>query len=102
MAGYHTEYSAMKFAFFMLAEYSMMIVNSCLIVTLFFGGWGGPWLPGPIWFLLKLGAFLFAFIWLRATLPRLRYDQLMRFGWKVLLPVATLNALVTAILVALV
>jgi NADH-quinone oxidoreductase subunit H len=83
------------------AEYINMITLSGLAVTLFFGGWGGPWLPGPIWFLLKLGAFLFAFIWLRATLPRLRYDQLMRFGWKVLLPVATLNALVTAILVAL-
>ena len=68
-------------------------------VTLFLGGWDGPWHLGPIWFLLKLAAFLFVFIWLRATLPRLRYDQLMRFGWKVLLPVATLNALVTAILV---
>jgi len=68
-------------------------------VTLFLGGWDGPWNLGPIWFVLKLSVFLFAFIWLRATLPRLRYDQLMRFGWKVLLPVATVNALITALLV---
>ena len=102
VAGYHTEYSGMRFGLYSTAEYINMITLSGLAVTLFFGGWGGPWLPGPIWFLLKLGAFLFVFIWLRATLPRLRYDQLMRFGWKVLLPVATLNALVTAILVALV
>ena len=102
VAGYHTEYSGMRWGLFQTAEYINMITLSGLAVTLFFGGWGGPWLPGPIWFLLKLGAFIFVFIWLRATLPRLRYDQLMRFGWKVLLPVATLNALVTAILVALV
>jgi NADH-quinone oxidoreductase subunit H len=102
VAGYHTEYSGMRFGLYSTAEYINMITLSGLAVTLFFGGWGGPWLPGPIWFLLKLGAFIFVFIWLRATLPRLRYDQLMRFGWKVLLPVATLNALVTAILVALV
>jgi NADH-quinone oxidoreductase subunit H len=69
------------------------------MVTLFLGGWHGPWSIGPIWFLLKLFALLFVFIWLRTTLPRLRYDQLMRFGWKVLLPVATINALVTAALV---
>jgi NADH-quinone oxidoreductase subunit H len=102
VAGYHTEYSGMRFGLYSTAEYINMITLSGLAVTLFFGGWGGPWLPGPIWFLLKLGAFIFVFVWLRATLPRLRYDQLMRFGWKVLLPVATLNALVTAILVALV
>ena len=102
VAGYHTEYSGMRFGLYSTAEYINMITLSGLAVTLFFGGWGGPWLPGPIWFLIKLGGFLFVFIWMRATLPRLRYDQLMRFGWKVLLPVATLNALVTAILVALV
>jgi NADH-quinone oxidoreductase subunit H len=68
-------------------------------VTLFFGAWGGPVLPGPIWFLIKLAGLIFLFMWLRATLPRLRYDQLMRFGWKVLLPVATINAVVTAVLV---
>jgi NADH-quinone oxidoreductase subunit H len=99
VAGYHTEYSGMRFGLFSTAEYINMITLSGLAVTLFFGGWGGPFLPGPLWFLLKLGAFIFVFMWLRATLPRLRYDQLMRFGWKVLLPVATLNAVLTAVLV---
>ena len=99
VAGYHTEYSGMRFGLFSMAEYINMITLSGLAVTLFFGGWSGPVLPGPIWFVLKLFAFIFVFMWLRATLPRLRYDQLMRFGWKVLLPVATLNAVVTAVLV---
>jgi NADH-quinone oxidoreductase subunit H len=99
VAGYQTEYSGMRFGLFSMAEYINMITLSGLAVTLFFGGWSGPVLPGPIWFVLKLFAFIFVFMWLRATLPRLRYDQLMRFGWKVLLPVATLNALVTAVLV---
>jgi NADH-quinone oxidoreductase subunit H len=99
VAGYQTEYSGMRFGLFSMAEYINMITLSGLAVTLFFGGWSGPVLPGPIWFILKLFAFIFVFMWLRATLPRLRYDQLMRFGWKVLLPVATLNALVTAVLV---
>ena len=102
VAGYHTEYSGMRFGLFQTAEYINMITLSALAVTLFLGGWGGPFLPGPIWFLLKLAAFIFVFMWLRATLPRLRYDQLMKFGWKVLLPVATLNALVTATLVVVV
>jgi NADH-quinone oxidoreductase subunit H len=99
VAGYHTEYSGMRFGLFSMAEYVNMITLSGLAVTLFFGGWSGPFLPSPIWFVLKLAVFLFFFIWLRATLPRLRYDQLMRFGWKVLLPVATANAVVTALLV---
>jgi NADH-quinone oxidoreductase subunit H len=99
VAGYHTEYSGMRFGLFSTAEYINMITLSGLAVTLFLGGWDGPWGLGPLWFVLKLGAFLFVFIWLRATLPRLRYDQLMRFGWKVLLPVATINALITALLV---
>ncbi|MDQ3824022.1 MAG: NADH-quinone oxidoreductase subunit NuoH [Actinomycetota bacterium] len=99
VAGYHTEYSGMRFGLFSMAEYVNMITLSALAVTLFFGGWSGPFLPSPIWFVLKLAVFLFIFIWLRATLPRLRYDQLMRFGWKVLLPVATINAVVTAFLV---
>jgi len=99
VAGYQTEYGGMRFGLFSMAEYINMITLSGLAVTLFFGGWGGPVLPGPIWFLLKLAGLIFVFMWLRATLPRLRYDQLMRFGWKVLLPVATLNAVVTAILV---
>jgi NADH-quinone oxidoreductase subunit H len=99
VAGYHTEYSGMRFGLFSTAEYINMITLSGLAVTLFFGGWGGPFLPGPLWFVLKLVAVIFVFMWLRATLPRLRYDQLMRFGWKVLLPVATLNAVLTAVLV---
>jgi NADH-quinone oxidoreductase subunit H len=100
VAGYHTEYSGMRWGIFQTAEYINLITLSGLMVTLFFAGWHGPWHLGPIWFVLKLLGVLFAFIWLRATLPRLRYDQLMRFGWKVLLPVATVNALVTAIVVA--
>ncbi|HVP75295.1 MAG TPA: NADH-quinone oxidoreductase subunit NuoH [Gaiellaceae bacterium] len=100
VAGYHTEYSGMRWGLFQMAEYINLITLSALMVTLFFAGWHGPWHLGPLWFLLKLLAVLFAFIWLRATLPRLRYDQLMRFGWKVLLPVATINAVITALVVA--
>jgi NADH-quinone oxidoreductase subunit H len=99
VAGYHTEYSGMRWGLFQMAEYINMITLSALAVTLFLGGWHGPWFPGPLWFLLKLVLFIAAFIWVRASLPRLRYDQLMRLGWKVLLPVATVNALVTALLV---
>jgi NADH-quinone oxidoreductase subunit H len=100
VAGYHTEYSGMRYGLFAQAEYVNMITLSALAVTLFFGGWEGPWAPlGPLWFVLKLAAVIFVFMWLRATLPRLRYDQLMRFGWKVLLPVATLNAVITALVV---
>ena len=100
VAGYHTEYSGMRFGLFSMAEYVNMITLSGLCVTLFLGGWSGPWSPlGPLWFVLKILILIFLFIWLRATLPRLRYDQLMAFGWKVLLPLATINALVTAALV---
>jgi NADH-quinone oxidoreductase subunit H len=103
VAGYHTEYGGMRFGMYSTAEYVNLITLSALAVTLFLGGWLGPeWfggLSGPIWFVTKLFALLFVFIWIRTTVPRLRYDQLMRFGWKVLLPVATLNAVVTAILV---
>ena len=99
VAGYQTEYSGMRYGLFAMAEYINMITLSGLAVTLFFGGWGGPVLPGPLWFLIKLALVIFIFMWLRATLPRLRYDQLMKFGWKVLLPVATLNAVVTAVIV---
>src|ERR687891_473874 len=98
VAGYHTEYGGMRFGLFAMAEYINVITLSGLAVTLFFGGWGGPVLPGPLWFLVKLLLVVFVFMWLRATLPRLRYDQLMQVGWKVLLPVATLNAVVTAII----
>ncbi len=99
VAGYHTEYSGMRFGLFSMAEYVNMITLSGLAVTLFFGGWGGPVLPGLVWFIVKLALVIFVFMWLRATLPRLRYDQLMQIGWKVLLPIATLNAVVTAIVV---
>jgi NADH-quinone oxidoreductase subunit H len=101
VAGYQTEYGGMRFASFMLAEYMNMIVLSGIGVTMFLGGWHGPgpeWL-GPIWVLVKIFALLVLFMWVRATLPRLRYDQLMSLGWKVLLPVATLNLMVTAVLV---
>jgi NADH-quinone oxidoreductase subunit H len=99
VAGYQTEYSGMRWGLFQMAEYVNLVTLSALAVTLFFGAFGGPGLPGPLWFFIKLAIAIALFIWIRATLPRLRYDQLMRFGWKVLLPVATLNALVTAILV---
>jgi len=99
IVGVLTEYGGMRWGLFQTAEYINMITLSALAVTLFFGGWGGPGLPGPVWFIVKLAVFIFVFMWMRAALPRLRYDQLMTFGWKVLLPVATLNALVTAILV---
>jgi len=104
VAGYHTEYGGMRFGLYSMSEYINLITLSGLAVTLFLGGWHGPgwtggsW-AGPLWFLLKLLVVLFVFIWMRTTLPRLRYDQLMRFGWKVLLPVATVNAIVTAIVV---
>jgi NADH-quinone oxidoreductase subunit H len=100
VAGYHTEYSGMRWGLFQTAEYINMITLSALAVTLFFAGYHGFYAPlGPLWFFLKLLAVVSVFIWMKATLPRLRYDQLMRFGWKVLLPVATLNAIVTALVV---
>lgn len=99
VAGYHTEYSSMSFAMFFLAEYINMVTVSAVAANLFLGGWQGPFLPesmGWIWFLAKIAVLLFFYIWMRWTLPRLRYDQLMAFGWKVLLPLAALNLLVTA------
>ncbi len=96
VAGYHTEYGGLKFAMFFLAEYINMIIISALGATLFLGGFAGPWLPGVVWLAIKIAAMLFLFIWLRATLPRLRYDRLMKLGWKVLLPLATLNLVVFA------
>jgi len=99
VAGYHTEYSSMSFALFFLAEYINMATVSAVAVSLFLGGWHGPFLPewlGWIWFLVKVFALLFFYIWMRWTLPRYRYDQLMEFGWKYLLPIATVNLLVTA------
>jgi NADH-quinone oxidoreductase subunit H len=101
VAGYHTEYSGMRWGLFQTAEYINMITLSALCVTLFFAGYHGVYAPlGPLWFFLKLLVVVSVFIWLKATLPRLRYDQLMRFGWKVLLPVATINAVITAAVVA--
>lgn len=99
VAGYHVEYSGMKFAFFFLAEYAAMITAAAIATTLFLGGYHGiginsPWL-GPFWFMAKVSLILFVFIWIRGTLPRFRYDQLMRFGWKVLLPLSLLNILLT-------
>jgi NADH-quinone oxidoreductase subunit H len=99
VAGYHTEYSSMSFAMFFLAEYINMVTVSAVATDLFLGGWHGPWLPeslGWIWFLIKVSAILFFYVWMRWTLPRYRYDQLMHFGWKVLLPLAVINLLVTA------
>lgn len=101
VAGFHVEYSSMKFAMYFMAEYANMITVSAMATTLFLGGWRGPWLPPVVWFLIKLYLFIFLFIWLRGTLPRFRYDQLMRFGWKVLLPIALANIMITAVFVAL-
>ena len=107
VAGYHTEYSAMKFAMFFMAEYANMITVGCLATLLFFGGWHGP-VFGPeivrdvlpvFWFAAKVLVFLFIYIWVRGTLPRFRYDQLMAFGWKFLLPLALVNVIATAIAV---
>ena len=101
VAGYHTEYSGLKFAMFFLAEYVNMIIVSALGATLFLGGYSGPGLPGWLWLIIKIVVLLFIFIWLRATLPRLRYDRLMKFGWKILLPIATANVVVTAVVIGL-
>jgi NADH-quinone oxidoreductase subunit H len=95
-AGYHTEYGGMKFAMFFLAEYVNILAVSSIAVTLFFGGWLGPGDIPVVWFLLKVAFFVFLFIWVRATMARFRYDQLMTFGWKVLVPAATINLLITA------
>ena len=91
----------MKFAMFFLGEYGNMINVSALATTLFLGGWHGPFLPPVVWFLIKMLIFLLFFIWLRATFPRFRYDQLMSFGWKVLLPLAILNVFITGIIMVI-
>ena len=114
-AGYHTEYSSMKFAMFFMAEYANMITVGCVATLLFFGGWTSPFgnaLPsigGPfvaaivpvIWFVFKVFCFLFLYVWVRGTLPRFRYDQLMGFGWKFLMPLAILNIVATSLWLAL-
>lgn len=101
VAGYHTEYGSLKFAMFFLAEYVNMIIVSAIGATLFLGGPDGPVLPGFVWLIIKILVLMFIFIWIRATVPRLRYDRLMKFGWKVLLPVATINLVLTAVVVGL-
>ncbi len=109
VAGYHTEYSSMKFAMFFMAEYANMFTVACLATVLFLGGWSGPVFGPPIlqailpvvWFVVKVLAFIFVYIWVRGTLPRFRYDQLMAFGWKFLLPLALANIIVTSLVVAL-
>jgi NADH-quinone oxidoreductase subunit H len=95
VAGYHSEYSAIKFGMFFVGEYLGITLISSLIVTLFFGGWLGPVLPPLLWFIIKVSIAIAGFILLRATLPRPRYDQLMALGWKVLLPLSLLNLAVT-------
>ena len=100
VAGFHTEYSSMKWGLFFLGEYANMITISSIAVTLFLGGWNGPWLPAPLqflWYFAKLAVLIFFFMWVRWTFPRLRYDQLMQFGWKVLLPLALLNVVATSL-----
>jgi NADH-quinone oxidoreductase subunit H len=111
VAGYHTEYSSMKFAMFFMAEYANMVTVACLASLLFLGGWNGPipsFLPLPVqymmpvfWFALRVFFFIFLYVWVRGTLPRFRYDQLMGFTWKVLLPLALANIIVTGLFVAL-
>jgi NADH-quinone oxidoreductase subunit H len=109
VAGWHTEYSSLKFAMFMLAEYANMVTVSALATVMFLGGWSGP-LFGPfwlraglptLWFVLKISVFIFFYVLLRSTIPRFRYDQLMKFGWKVLLPLSLANILVTSFIVAI-
>lgn len=95
VAGYHTEYSGMRFGLYFLGEYVTMVVLGGLAAVFFLGGWRGPWLPPLAWFLVKVGVVVFAMIWTRAALPRLRYDQLMRFCWKFLIPLALLNIMAT-------
>jgi NADH-quinone oxidoreductase subunit H len=104
VAGFHTEYSGMRFALFFLGEYANMMVISAVAVTLFFGGWLAPFphslpflgmVPGPIWFFLKMSVFLFVYIWFRGTFPRYRFDQLMDLGWKWMLPLALFNLALT-------
>jgi NADH-quinone oxidoreductase subunit H len=97
VAGFHTEYSGMRFALFFLAEYTNMFIVSAVAAVLFLGGWRGPFLPGVIWFLLKVYAIIFLIMWFRWTFPRVRFDQLITFAWKILIPLAFANLLLTAL-----
>jgi NADH-quinone oxidoreductase subunit H len=109
VAGYHTEYSGMKFAFFYIAEYAHMVLVSSLVVILFFGGWLAPFpsikalaflkvIPGFVWYLIKIMFFLYLFVWIRGTLPRYRFDELIRLAWKWLIPLSLINFLAVALL----
>lgn len=99
VAGFHTEYSGMRFALFFLGEYTAIFISSAIAVVLFLGGWQGPFFPGPLWFLLKIYFVVFLVMWVRWTFPRLRSDQLMSFAWKVLIPFALVNLFVTALVI---
>ncbi len=101
VAGYQTEYSSMKFGMFYVGEYTHLLFLSCLITTLYCGGWQGPFFPPIIWFMAKTFFFVFFFIWIRGTYPRLRYDRVMSFGWKVLIPVGLFNVMITALIYTL-
>ena len=102
VAGFHTEYSGMKFAYFFLAEYANMLIVSAIATIVFLAGWKGPVLPGWMWFLIKLFAFVYFFIWVRATFTRYRYDQFMKIGWKIMLPLVLANIVVTGIVMMLI
>jgi len=102
VGGYHTEYSSMRFSMFFIGEYANMLTAAAVVSTVYFGGWQGPLLPGPLWLVIKVAVFMSFYIWFRATFPRLRYDQLMELGWKVLFPVALANVLVTGIILYLI
>ncbi len=96
-SGYNTEYGGMRFALFYLGEYMGVLLIASLVTVLFLGGWRGPWLPDVVWFALKTFSVVFLFYWLRTSVPRLRYDQLMDFGWKIMLPAALVNIVITAV-----
>jgi NADH-quinone oxidoreductase subunit H len=104
VAGYGTEYSSLKFALFYMAEYINIVTVSAVAATLFWGGYQGPCgsLPGPHWLIIKILVFIFVFMWIRGTLPRFRYDQLMRFGWQVLLPLSLVNIFLTALVLVII
>ncbi len=101
VAGYLTEYAGFRWSLYFLAEYVNMLTVSAIATICFLGGWKGPFLSGPLWFAIKMALFVFLFVWLRATLPRIRYDRLMRLGWDVLLPFAIVNLMVTALIVGI-
>jgi NADH-quinone oxidoreductase subunit H len=102
VSGFHTEYTGMRFSLFFLAEYTNMVIASAMFTTLFLGGWYGPFLPGMVWFLIKTYFLIFVVMWARWTYPRIRFDQLMNFAWKIMIPVALVNLLLTALVLKVV